>query len=294
MMIIYCWIIIILIINFARPIENYRNVLLFHGGIIALVILLVSLARYQNRLVTFARLLYPVILMTFLYQNSGKLVHLFSSEYFDNHIVAVEKALFGGDISLWLDGVSNPWLTELFSATYFSYYFMIPGLALFLFFNRKDNELRRFMTATCAVFFLSYLIFILLPVECPRYHFATLYKNNLTGPVLRPLVDMVIGQAAFRGGAMPSSHVAEALVVMYFAIRAYGRRAYFMIAAVIGLALGTIYGRFHYISDVIAGGILGFIVIWLTLVFYSKEKDMMQEQILSNSDMKRDYVSNHI
>jgi membrane-associated phospholipid phosphatase len=67
-----------------------------------------------------------------------------------------------------------------------------------------------------------------------------------------------------------------------------------MIAAVIGLALGTIYGRFHYISDVIAGGIVGFVVIWLTLIFYPREKDTAQEQILSDYDLKRDYVSNHI
>lgn len=294
MMVIYCWIIIVLVTNFARPIGDYLNVLLFHGGIIVFVVLLAFFARYQNRFVVFVHLLYPVILMTFLYQTSGKLVHLFVPGYFDSHIVAVEKTVLGGDISLWLDGLSNPWLTELFSATYFSYYFMIPGLALFLFFNRKDGKLKRFMTATCTVFFLSYLIFILFPVECPRYYFATQYKSELTGPIFRPLVNLVIGQAAFRGGAMPSSHVAEALVVMYFAILAYGRRAYFMIAAVIGLALGTLYGRFHYVSDVVAGGILGLAVIWLTLTFYPREKDAAQEQILSEYDLKRDYVSNHI
>ena len=71
---------------------------------------------------------------------------------------------------------------------------------------------------------------------------------------------------------MPSSHVAEALIVLLFAIRNYGRRAYFLIPIVIGLAMGTVYGRFHYISDVAVGTAIAFVIYWLTLNFYPTRK----------------------
>jgi membrane-associated phospholipid phosphatase len=32
----------------------------------------------------------------------------------------------------------------------------------------------------------------------------------------------------------------------------------------VALALGTVWGRFHYVSDVIVGGIIGVAAIWMT------------------------------
>jgi membrane-associated phospholipid phosphatase len=183
--------------------------------------------------------------------------------------------------------------TEILSAGYFSYYFLIPGLGLFLFFGRRDREMRRFITATCVTFFISYLVFILYPVSGPRFHFAGQYENEITGIIFRPLAMLVIDNAAFRGGAMPSSHMAEAIIVMLFAIRSYGRRAYFLIPVVLALALGTVYGRFHFATDVIIGIILGIIVYFFTLKFYPAKKDFAREWQPSNN-RKRSYVSDSV
>jgi membrane-associated phospholipid phosphatase len=292
---VYCWIIIILTINFARPINDYLSVLLFHFGMILLVCVLAQFARkLTNRLVVFIRLLYPVVMMAFFYQFSGKLVQAIVPRFFDGQLVGLEKSILGVHPTLWLDHHLNIVVTELLSAAYFSYYLLIPGLALFLFFGKRDGEIRRFMTATCVTFFISYLMFIFYPVVGPRFYFAELYQNEITGIIFRPLVNFVIDNAAFKGGAMPSSHCAEALIVMLFAIRNYGRKAYFLILVVIGLSLGTVYGRFHYVSDVIVGIALAFIIYWLTLKFYPTKKDYAPKWQLSDFDKKRMYVSNSV
>lgn len=296
LILIYCWIIIILTVNFARPIGNYYGVLLFHGGTIVLIALMSYFIRsLENRLVFFIRILYPVLLMTFFYQFSGKLVQTIVPWFFDEQVAALERAVLSVHPTLWLDrGSISVIVTELLSAAYFSYYFMIPGLALVLFFGKKDRELRRFITATCVTFFASYLMFIFYPVTGPRYYFAGMYVNELTGPFFRPLVMMIIDNAAFKGGAMPSSHVAEALMVMIFAIRSYGRKAYFLIPIVVGLAMGTVYGRFHYISDVVVGAVLAFVIYWFTLKFYPTKKDFSRQWNLSDFDKKRMYVSDSL
>ncbi len=249
----------------------------------------------ENRLVFFIRILYPIILMTFFYQFSGKLVQVVVPWLFDEQLAMLEKAVLGVHPTLWLDpGSIHVIITELLSAAYFSYYFMIPGLALVLFLGKKDRELRRFVTATCVTFFASYLIFIFYPVAGPRFYFAGMYINELTGPIFRPLVNLIIDNAAFKGGAMPSSHVAEAIIVMMFAIRSYGRKAYFLIPIVIGLAMGTIYGRFHFASDVVVGAVLAFIIYWFTLKFYPTQKDFSRKWKLSDFDKKVMYVSDSL
>lgn len=292
---IYCWIIVILTVNFARPLGHYADVMLFHLAVIVLVIILAQYARSQeSRVVVFVRLLYPVIVMTFFYQYSGKLVMTVTPQFFDGDITAMEKAILGINPTLWLDGHLNIVVTEILSAGYFSYYFLIPGLALVLFFTRRDREIRRFMTATCVTFFVSYLAFILYPVAGPRFHFFVQYQNEITGFLFRPLVQIVIDNAAYHGGAMPSSHVAEAIIVMLFAIRNFRRKAYFLIIVVLGLALGTIYGRFHYVSDVIIGTVMAFIIYWLTLKFYPTRKDFSKKWQLSDIDQKRKYVSDSV
>jgi hypothetical protein len=76
----YCWIIVILVLNFARPLEKYIPVLLFHGMVIIGVELLVRYtSQATSRWLVFFRLLYPVMLMTFFYESSGRLLHLFIS-----------------------------------------------------------------------------------------------------------------------------------------------------------------------------------------------------------------------
>lgn len=285
----------VLTINFGRPISDYLGVLLFHLGTIVVVCLLAKYARSQSsRPMRFIRLLYPVLLMVFFYQFSGKLVGVVVPQFFDVQVAGLEKAILGAHPTFWLDNYLNVFVSDLLSAAYFSYYFLIPGLALLLFFAKRDREIRRFMAATCVTFFASYLMFILYPVMGPRFYFEGMYQHEIIGFVFRPLVNFILDNAAFKGGAMPSSHVAEALIVLLFAIRNYGRKAYFLIPVVAGLALGTVYGRFHYASDVIVGVVMAFLIFKLTLKFYPTRKDFSREWQLSDYDKKRTYVSNSV
>ncbi len=289
----YCWIIIILTVNFARPLAEYTDLLLFHAGVIVLAFALAHLARSEsNRFVMFFRLLYPALLVAFFYRFSGKLVGVIVPQFFDAQVIGIEQAVFGIEPTIWLDQHLSVALTEVMSAGYFSYYLLIPGLALALFFGRRDDEIKRFMTASCVTFFMSYIVFILYPVEGPRFHFAGVYQNQIYGVLFRPLVELVIKGAAFRGGAMPSSHVAEAMVVLLFALRNYRRRAYFLIPVVVGLALGTVYGRFHYVTDVVIGAAAGAIIYWMTIKLYPKRPEVSQEEILTDFYQRRRYVSN--
>lgn len=207
----------------------------------------------EGRVLPFLRVAYPVLLTPLLYTELAYLNQLHVEGYFDTTVQAWEEALFGAQLSVvWAERQPWRWLSELMHAGYFSYYLLIPLSMLFVYARGGTRELHRFTVITGLGFFLCYLVFTVFPVMGPRY----LY-DQLQGEPARALffetVHAIAEGGSSRGTAFPSSHVA-ATVAGWLACRRVVRR-WFWVAApfVVLLTLGTVYGRFHYAVDALAG-----------------------------------------
>jgi len=263
----YCLMMTVLILLIGRPLERYAQALFFYPAMIAVAAIIIYYARDENsRYQSFFRMLYPGLMFTFFYKTSGTTIFLIFDGFYDWQLTTFEKMLLGVNPTLYIDRhLLNVWLTEILSFCYFSYYLMLPVFALSAFFKKDYDIIRRCLTACSLAFFISYILFFLYPIEGPRWFFAGEYLHAVEGPVFRPVVDLVIDGAAFQGGCMPSSHVAVALVILMFAFKYYRRAGWALLPLNIGLAIGTFWGRFHYISDVFVGvaiGIFSTVLIW--------------------------------
>ncbi|SYZ73326.1 putative Phosphoesterase PA-phosphatase-like protein [Candidatus Zixiibacteriota bacterium] len=288
----YVGILTILIFVFGRPLNLYYKPLLINLLVAAAVIgIILFLRETDRRPVLFFRILYPGLLFTIFYEQTGGLMRLFFPDFLDSRLTAFEISIFGADLSLWLDkNFINVWVTEILSFSYFSYYLMLPMFLLSFFFLKKYDEIKKALTAICITFFASFLLFYLYPIEGPRYFFAGQYIHKITGPIFRPLVDLAINSGAVHGGCMPSSHVAVALVILFFTMRNYPRTGWFLIPVNIGLAMGTVYGRFHYISDVVVGAIIGTTATLLTFKYYDKFTGAEKKAVVDRTESAK-YVS---
>ena len=265
MIIGYCVLMTLLVLIFGRPIVNYAEPLVFYiiTGALAFTIMR-CVDEKRSRIFEFIRYMYPAILFTFFYSQTGNVIFLLFDHFYDYQLVAFEHAVFGVNPTLYIDQhLLNVWLTEIFHCTYFMYYPMIPAFIIPLFFLRQRRVLAEFMTAASLTYFLSYLLFSLWPIEGPRWHFADLYLHTVDGPVFRQMVNYVIANGAVHGGAMPSSHTGIALVIMMFCFRYYRKFGWILLPIVIGLSIGTFWGRFHYVSDVIVGASIALVSTWL-------------------------------
>ncbi len=268
----YSLIMVIAIALLGHPLETYIQSILFYS---AMAVIAAMVVRYvdetRGRLAAFIRIMYPAVMFTFFYTQTGDLISLLFGEFFDWQVVTFESMLFGVNPTLYIDShLLNVWTTEILSFCYFSYYLMLPGF-LFPAFIKKDYEvLKRFLAVTCLTFFLSYMLFSMYPVEGPRWHFAADYVNQIDGPVFRQWVNYVIDNGAVHGGAMPSSHTGVALVIMLFCFRHYRTFGWILLPVVIGLAIGTVWGRFHYVSDVIVGAAIAIFSDLLVLKYYDR------------------------
>jgi membrane-associated phospholipid phosphatase len=262
------------LILLGRPLFAYTGQIVFY---LAMAILAGSIIRYtdpnDSTLQRAFRVLYPAVMATFFYRMTGGQMFLLFDQFFDWQVVAFEKGLLGVNPTLWIDRrLPNLGLTELLSACYFSYYLLLPGFMIPVFVRGDLGVLREYFAAASITFFVSYSLFWLYPVEGPRWHFSGVYSHSVDGIFFRPIVELVINNAAVHGGAMPSSHTGVALVTLIFCFKYYRRWGWILLPIVAGLAAGTVWGRFHYLSDVIAGAAIGIFAVWLVWK-YMKEPD---------------------
>lgn len=269
----YCFLMVALILIFSDDLSSMSDLILVYISMAALAALIVKYVDLNsNRPFAFVRLCYAALMCLYFYQTTARLFFLIAGDYFDHQIVIFEAALFGINPTLFIDHhLLNVWLTELFSLGYFSYYFMIVVPAVTLVVRRDYLILKHLVFATILVFLVSYLIFDLYPVAGPRWELADQYENVIDGFLFRSIVVYVIDNGGLKGGAMPSSHFAIALVVMMYCLKFYRRAARLVVPLTIALAIGTVWGRFHYVTDVIIGGLIALPAVLWSWKLYNHE-----------------------
>ena len=108
-----------------------------------------------------------------------------------------------------------------------------------------------------------------------KYVFGRSWPDTWTHNNPSFIRDGVYGFHFFHGGSgyasFPSGHMAvtcAALVVLWTQFPA-GRFAYVLVA--VAVAVGLVGANFHFVSDVIAGGFVGFSSAWMTLLLWKTD-----------------------
>lgn len=209
------------------------------------------------------RLCYPLFFLPLLYEALRSQILIIWGRSFDHQVTALEMKIFGFEPSFILQKYMTIGLNELFSLFYL-YYYILPVLALILVIRRRWDSLERTALAVSVSFYICYEIFIFYPVFGPRFYLENVYYLPLIGPFFTPLATRIVSQGGLQGGAMPSSHCAVALVFTWFLAREFKSAAKPLYFFLIMLSISTVYGRYHYIADVVVGLLVGAISILLT------------------------------
>ena len=250
---------------FGRASDLWPALPAVHLGIFVLLVCVVWFWHdRRNGFAGFIRNLYPLILYSLFYSELETADFWVRSAFQDQQLVAFEQSLFGVVPNIWIIPAQTTWANEIMMAGYFSYYLLMPVVCLVLFLRRQIDQLQGMLYAITAAFVISYLGFVLFPVEGPRYFLADQFPSPLAGWFFVPLVRFVIDNGAIHGGCMPSSHVAVALVTLFWARRSLPRLGAALYPIVFVLILGTAWGRFHYVTDIFAGIIVGAAALALT------------------------------
>lgn len=201
---------------------------------------------------------YPLIMIPAVYLELQVLNRaVWDGRYFDATIMAWEEALFGGQPSVtWAAQWDSLLGSELLHLAYLSYYFVVYLFPLWLYLAGRRDAFHRTVFAIMLGFAVHYMFFVYFPVQGPRYLFPGPGGSQTEG-MLYGLTRTLLEGGSSQGAAFPSSHVGLAAVQTVSAVRYAPKVAPILGALTVGIALGAVYGGFHYAVDATAGLVAG-------------------------------------
>lgn len=228
-----------------------------HAGLLALVVAVRRDGRESVHLV--ARWL-PLFALPLLYWAIPWTIVHPGGRMFDAAVQQWDRELFGANLSRTL---ARAWPWAVVSATvhgaYLSYYAIIYGPPLLLSgtvgMPGRREAFQEVVRAFTVAMVTAFVIFLVFPVEGPRYAWPA--PEGVPGDPLRRLALYLLERGSSRGTAFPSSHVAIATAIGLACWRASRGMGWVVLGATVLLAIGAVYGGFHYAIDVVAGGVVG-------------------------------------
>ena len=234
-----------------------------------------SAARSPSRLTIGLHRWYLCPLVLFVYKELYVMIRPIHPEDYDWLLIQIDYWMFGVNPTQWLASLATPLLTEILQIAYSSYYLLFIVVGVEIYRRRSLQDFDRAAFLIVFGFFLSYIGYFLLPAVGPRFtlHDFQNLDQELPGLLFtKPLRAFVnFGESIpshvanpidyVQRDVFPSGHTQLTLVAIYlgFANRVSTRWA----LAVVGtlLIIGTVYLRYHYVIDIIAG----FFFFWLTV-----------------------------
>lgn len=249
----------LLILLGGRAIHNWGLLVAAHLAIGA-ALLAIAYRDPLPRLLVALRDWHPLVLFPLLYKE----VELLAAAIGDWRLTAViprlEEALFNGQPSIYLsERLTSVAFSEFLHLCYFAYIVVIPAVAAH-WYVRDREAFHELVLLLAVTMFGSYLFFILYPVDSPFYRFERL-GPPFAGHFFFDLVHHVSSRGGARGGAFPSAHVSGAVIVWLIAWRHERPLAMLLSPLILGVIVATVYGRFHYVLDSVAGCALALIVV---------------------------------
>ena len=227
--------------------------LLFLGGIAVAALDQSRRTANSRRL----RLICPIAIMPVAYAVIPKIAALTA-----NGAAALQHAdsiLLGGDLSVQMQGLVNAPLTELLAACYVGFFPLIlsalcaHGLGPL----PRAQFLLRLLGTLYGIGFLGYT---LLPAAGPYLEMTAQFSIPLTGGPVTKLYHAMMASGSNRVDCFPSLHCAISGAILLVEWKFARRRFRWLLAPVIGIWVATIYLRQHYFTDVLAGGIVLFLI----------------------------------
>jgi len=247
-----------------RRLEDPVAMLLGYAGLSLLVLVMIALAPREDRLpapLTFLVDFYPAAFLPLLFNTLEPLIQALRGGPRDAWLIAADRFLFGVDVTVWAQRLVRPWLNDLFYVFYSTYYFIALTLSLFLWL-RSRADARRFVFTLMVVYYVSWTGYFIIPALGPRFAQAAEYTVSLTTtPIARTINDTINNMEKTKFDVFPSGHTMISVTVLIVAWRRARDVFWALLPIATGLVISTVYCRYHYVIDVIAGTVLAFVTV---------------------------------
>lgn len=247
--------ILLTMLRFACARGCFSPLVLVYGGMLLVIFGAVGWCRQRESDLRWrVRLgIYPVLVNS-CYFTLGIAAAAFHPRKEDAFLQSLDAHLTDRNASLMMEPLSHPVLTELFSICYFAFF---PALlfAWIHYFRRELPVLRRFITGMFTMYAIAFLGYCLLPALGPHLDpaLASQFHGPLAGGWMTKLNSELVLDRSNRVDAFPSLHCGLTAFILLFDRAHAPHRFRTWLLPVVGLWIATVYLRYHYLVDVLAG-----------------------------------------
>ena len=240
------------------------GILLRYAIMAAGVVGIALLARREARLPPSLRILvnfYPMALIPFLYESLGPLIPAVNPHPRDALLIAADRRLFHTDATVWLERWTNPRLTDVLFVAYLTYYFIAIALGVVVWLKDRP-ALRRLVFTLTLSYFASYAGYFAVPALGPRYALADKHFKPIAATATSQTIVATLDRLEHtKFDVFPSGHTMIAVVVLLVAWKRARRAFWFLMPVAAALIVSTVYCRYHYVVDLMAGAILALVCV---------------------------------
>jgi membrane-associated phospholipid phosphatase len=229
------------------------------GALILIAAVMVWLARREADLPPAALLVlnfYPVVTAPAVFEILGSLLPAGKWYDGDRLLIWADRALFGVDATVWMERFVTPGRTDVLYLVYASYH-VLPVILGIMVWKKSRALARLFAFSITFAFFVNYAGYFVVPAQGPRAALADRQSIQLeVTPISRAVREAMNLLEHPKLDAFPSAHVMGTVFCLLFSF-GYERRFFcFVLPLGVLIVVSSVYCRYHYVVDVIAGGLL--------------------------------------
>jgi len=249
---------LVLLCAFHRNIPYAARYFALHVTIAAGIVCLAWMgARSENRAVQFTRHWYPLALYIFFFEELQGLVHAIFPNWFDRWLIQFDYNFAGVHPAAWMARFATPALNDFMQFSYMTYFPYLVILPAILYIQKQRAAFWTVMVSTAIAHYSVYVIAVLFPVESPYFALASLNLPQLPGGAFTTTIEFIERFGRVHGAAFPSAHVAGSMVALLAARRYKPCLFWICLPFFLSMCVATVYGRYHYLADVLAGIVVG-------------------------------------
>jgi membrane-associated phospholipid phosphatase len=195
-----------------------------------------------------------------------KAIHLVTQRSFDTELLALDRALFAGvGATERVRVLENYWLSEILSLCYLAFYLLILVPVIVYAVKRKTQASRGFFYGLMLMYLFGFIGYGLIPAAGPYLRFPELFTYPPLGGAITGFLAGLVAQGGTGMDVFPSLHCGISLYILgYLLLQRHCWIALLIFPVVAGLVLATLYLRYHYGIDLMAGTLLASSVLaWL-------------------------------
>ncbi|WP_131780164.1 phosphatase PAP2 family protein [Legionella bozemanae] len=206
----------------------------------------------------------PLLLLILLHRETEILTSALKKVHYDEKIIDFEKRHFKWVMNFHHNNRANSlFLSEFLHLCYLSFYLLIYGVPLFFYLRQEFVSFYECQFVILLLLFSCFLTHSIIPACGPRNIFEKIKDHRSQGFFFR-ITHKLLQDGSTTGTAFPSGHTGLSSAVLLTTWSINPLLFYFILPFGVGLIISTIYGRFHYVIDMIFGFLYALIAFFIT------------------------------